>query len=252
MKVDCEGKVAIVIGGTRGIGKEAVFSLAKSGAKIILTGRSKSNAEIVVKEAKEMGLDVCSSIFDVANIEETKSAIDKVVEEHGKIDILIANAGINPFFKRAEHVTVEDWDMMMSINLRGLFFAIQSAAKHMFKQGKGSIVSISSVTSVVGTPRGLPYVATKGGMDSMTRTLAVEWADRGIRVNGVAPGYIETDLTEGLRDNESLSQMMQTKMPLGRFGKTEEIANMILFLASDASSYITGQTYLVDGGFAAQ
>lgn len=251
MELNCNGKVAIVIGGTRGIGKEAAFSLAKSGAKVIITGRSQTNIDLVVSEAKDLGLNISSYAFDVADVDETKKVIDKVVEENGKLDILVANAGINPMYKRAENVTPEEWDMLMSVNLRGLFFAIQSAGKHMLKQGNGSIVSISSVTAVVGTPRGLPYVATKGGMDSMTRTLAVEWANRGVRVNAVAPGYIETDLTEGIRENKSINEMMTKKMPLGRFGKSEEIANMILFLSSDASSYITGQTYIVDGGFSA-
>lgn len=249
MELNFKGKVAMVIGGTRGIGKEIVFSLAKSGAKVIFSGRSQKNADIVVSEASQLGLDVSAAVFDVADINSTKRAIDRVVEKNGKIDILVANAGINPLFKRAENITSEEWDMLMSVNLKGIFFAIQSAGKHMLKQGSGSIVTISSVTSVVGTPRGLPYVATKGGMDSMTKTLAIEWADRGVRVNGVAPGYIETDLTEGMRSNQSLSEMVTSKVPLRRFGKTEEISNMIAFLASDASSYITGQTYIVDGGY---
>ncbi|MDN3016176.1 SDR family oxidoreductase [Paenibacillus sp. BSR1-1] len=249
MDIQLDGKVALVIGGTRGIGKESVLSLAKAGAKVIFSGRSANNANEVIAEASKLGIDVSASVFDVADIEATNSAINKVVEEYGKIDILVANAGINPIFKRAEHVTPEDWDHLMSVNLRGLFFAIQSAGKHMLKQGNGSIVSVSSVTSVKGTLRGLPYVATKGGMDSMTRTLALEWADRGVRVNGVAPGYIETDLTQGMRNHDSLNDMMLSKMPLGRYGKSEEIASMIVFLSSEASSYITGQTYIVDGGY---
>ncbi|RFU64995.1 SDR family NAD(P)-dependent oxidoreductase [Peribacillus glennii] len=249
MEINFNCKVAMVIGGTRGIGKEAALSLAKSGAKVIITGRSQKNIDLVVAEAKELGLEISSYAFDIAEVDATRTVIDKVAEENGKLDILVANAGINPMYKRAENVTPEDWDTLMAVNLRGVFFAIQSAGKHMLAQGSGSIVSISSVTAVVGTPRGLPYVATKGGMDSMTRTLAVEWADRGVRVNAVAPGYIETDLTEGIRQNQSINEMMIKKMPLGRFGKSEEIASMILFLSSDASSYITGQTYIVDGGF---
>jgi 3-oxoacyl-[acyl-carrier protein] reductase len=249
MEIKLHGKVAMVIGGTRGIGKEVVLTLGRSGAKVIFSGRSIDIANAVVAEASILGLDVSASVFDVVDIEATNRAINKVVEENGKIDILVANAGINPLFKRAENVTPEDWDHLMSVNLRGLFFVIQSAGKHMLKQGNGSIVSVSSVTSIKGTPRGLPYVATKGGMDSMTRTLAIEWADRGVRVNGVAPGYIETDLTQGMRNHDSLNDMMLSKIPLGRYGKSEEIANMILFLSSDASSYITGQTYIVDGGY---
>jgi 3-oxoacyl-[acyl-carrier protein] reductase len=140
----------------------------------------------------------------------------------------------------------------MSVNLRGLFFAVQAAGRRMLEQGLGSIVAVSSVTAQVGILRGLPYVASKGGIDSMTRTLAVEWADQGVRVNGVAPGYVETDITEGMRKNQSLSRMVTDNTPLGRFAKPEEIAGMIVYLVSDESSYVTGQTFVVDGGYAAQ
>lgn len=252
MNLRFDNKVALVVGGTRGIGKEVVFSLAKLGAKVIFTGRTKENAENLLSEAKRYNLDLKSYVFDVANINETNKVINEIVDDYGKLDILVANAGINPLFKRAEQLTANDWDMSMSINLRGLFFAIQSAGKHMLDSGQGSIVSISSATSVIGVPRGLPYVATKGGLDSMTRTLAVEWADRGVRVNGVAPGYIDTDLTQGIRDNESLNKMMESSIPLGRFGKIKEVANLILYLASDEAKYTTGQTYIIDGGLTVQ
>ncbi len=139
----------------------------------------------------------------------------------------------------------------MDVNLRGLFFAVQAGGMHTLQNGGGSIVSVSSVTASVGVTRGLPYVASKGGLDSMTRSLAIEWADRGVRVNGVAPGYIATDMTHGMRDNDALKQSLLDTVPLGRFAEPEEVAALITFLASDAESYITGQTLIADGGFAA-
>ncbi|HKB52658.1 MAG TPA: SDR family NAD(P)-dependent oxidoreductase, partial [Ramlibacter sp.] len=186
----CSGKVALVVGGTRGIGRAVTLALAEAGAQVIASGRSLDGAQAVADQAAAAnGAHVHPIAFDVSGPHASEQAVLEVVRRFGRIDVLVANAGINPYYVRAEKVTPAIWDEIMGVNLRGLFFCVQAAGMHMLEQGRGSIVSISSVTATVGVARGLPYVASKGGVDAMTRALSIEWADRGVRVNGVAPGY---------------------------------------------------------------
>lgn len=247
---DCRGKVALVAGGTRGIGRASVLALADAGATVIAAGRSIEAAEAVAAEACALGVDAVGILLDVADPTASQHAVDQVVARCGKLDILIANAGISPYWDRAENITPQMWDEVMNVNLRGAFFVVQAAGRQMLTQKAGSIVSISSVTAVYGVSRGLPYVASKGGMDSMTRSLAVEWAPY-VRVNGVAPGFVSTEMTHGMRQNEGLKQSVIDLGLLGRLAEPEEIAPTIVLLASDAGSFITGQTFIVDGGMAA-
>lgn len=248
----CDGKVALVVGGTRGIGRAVVLALAKAGAQVVASGRSLDRAQAVAAEAAATNdAQVHPMAFDVGDPQATARAVQEVVERFGRIDVLVANAGINPYYLRAEKITPAVWDEIMGVNLRGLFFCVQAAALHMLEQRRGSIVSLSSVTATVALARGLPYIASKGGLDAMTRGLAVEWADRGVRVNGVAPGYVATDLTSGMRDNPGITGSLVQSIPMARFAEPEEIAGIVTYLASDASSFVTGQTFTVDGGFAA-
>jgi 3-oxoacyl-[acyl-carrier protein] reductase len=250
LSATCAGKIAVVIGGTRGLGRATSLALAAAGAHVVPTGRTSEAVDAIAAEIREQGGAATPQAFDVADPDASTIAMNSVVAAHGRIDVLVANAGISPYFSRAEKVTPEMWDTLINVNLRGLFFAVTAGARPMLERGEGgSIVLVSSTTSLHGITRGVPYIAAKGGLDALTRSLAVEWADRGIRVNAVAPGYIETDMTEGLRHNEGLRRMLEDKIPMRRFARPEEVASTICYLASDASSYVTGRHFLVDGGF---
>lgn len=249
--MDCTGKTVLVAGGTRGLGKSVVLGLAKAGANVIPAGRFLENAEAVAREAAALGANALPVRLDVAEPESSQEAVDHALRQFGRLDGYVANAGINPYWTKAEKITPEMWDEVNRVNLRGLFFGMQAASVPMVRQGSGSIVSVSSVTAQMGVMRGLPYVATKGGLDAMTRNLAIEWASHGVRVNGVAPGFVSTDMTKGLRDNAALSESLTSNIPLGRLAEPQEVATAIIYLISDASSYITGQTLVVDGGLSA-
>ncbi len=246
--LDLSGKVAVVTGGGRGIGFAIASHMAGNGAKLVIAGRSEATLKAAVDALGE-GTSYC--IADVAQ-EEGVEALARFVEgRYGAVDILVNNAGSNPYYKRVEDTSLEEWSAVVDVNLTGVFLCTRAFGKPMLARGKGSIINITSIAATSGLARTAAYGAAKAGVESMTRSLARDWAKRGVRVNCVAPGYVETDLTAGIAANERLADSIKERTPLGRLALPEEVVGAVAFLASDAASYVNGATIKVDGGWTA-
>jgi 3-oxoacyl-[acyl-carrier protein] reductase len=241
-----KGEVALVTGGSRGIGKACSLALAKAGAEVVVNYVSNAKAaEETAEEIRRAGGMATVSQFDVGNPEQMQSAIEAILKEKKKISILVNNAGITRDGLMMRY-SVEDWDSVLATNLRGAFLASQAVLRPMMKERKGSIIHISSIVGITGNAGQAAYCAAKAGLIGLAKSMARELAPRNIRVNAVAPGFIETDMTHELTP-EQKETFLKT-IPLGRMGKPEEIAEAVVYLASPASQYITGQTLVVDGG----
>lgn len=241
-----EGKVALVTGASRGIGKAIALMLAENGADIAVNfAGSTAAAEVVAAEIEKMGRKAILVQGDVSKTEVCAEMVEKVVKELGHIDILVNNAGItrDTLLLRMKE---EDWDAVLNTNLKGVFNCTKAAVKYMAKQRSGSIVNISSVVALMGNAGQANYAAAKAGILGFTRSVAKEMAARGIRVNAVTPGFIKTDMTSVL--SEKVVAAMEASIPLARLGEPEDIAKAVLFFVSDNAAYITGQTLHVDGG----
>ena len=239
-----QDKVAIVTGASRGIGKATALALATQGARVVVNyARNSEAADAVVAEITSAGGEAIAISADVSQADAVDEMVKQTKEKFGTIDILVNNAGItrDTLLLRMKP---EDWQAVINLNLTGVFLCCKAVSKLMLKQKSGRIINISSVAGVMGNPGQANYSAAKAGVIGLTKTLAKEFASRNVTVNAVAPGFIETDMTEGLQAEEILKAI-----PLHRYGKPEEIADMICFLAgSTASNYITGQVFNVDGG----
>lgn len=241
-----KGKTAIVTGGARGIGKAIALKLASEGANIVLNYRSSvSLVEDVVKEIEAMGVKVVAVQADVSVHSDAERLIKAAVENFGTLDILVNNAGITKdgLIMRMKE---EDFDNVIDVNLKGAFNTIKFAASVMLKQKSGKIVNLSSVVGVMGNAGQANYAASKAGLIGLTKSVAKELAPRGITVNAIAPGFIESDMTEILTDK--VKDMMKAVIPLKKFGKADDVAELVAFLASDKANYITGQVLNIDGG----
>ncbi|AAD36790.1 short-chain dehydrogenase [Thermotoga maritima MSB8] len=240
-----EGKVCLITGAASGIGKATTLLFAQEGATVIAGDISKENLDSLVKEAEGLPGKVDPYVLNVTDRDQIKEVVEKVVQKYGRIDVLVNNAGItrDALLVRMKE---EDWDAVINVNLKGVFNVTQMVVPYMIKQRNGSIVNVSSVVGIYGNPGQTNYAASKAGVIGMTKTWAKELAGRNIRVNAVAPGFIETPMTEKLP--EKARETALSRIPLGRFGKPEEVAQVILFLASDESSYVTGQVIGIDGG----
>lgn len=241
-----DSKVALVTGGSRGIGRATAVALAKAGAKVVINyAGNTAAAQATLEEIAALGGQAAAIQADVADGSAVEAMVKKALESFGRIDILVNNAGVtrdNLLLRMKE----EEWDSVMNTNLKGIFHCTKQISRVMIKQKCGKIINMTSVVGVMGNAGQSNYAAAKAGVIGFTKSMAKELASRGITVNAVAPGFIATDMTSGL--SEEVKGQMANGIPLGRFGIPEDVAAAVVFLASDAANYITGQTLHVDGG----
>jgi NAD(P)-dependent dehydrogenase (short-subunit alcohol dehydrogenase family) len=251
---ELKNKIALVTGARRGMGRTHALALAKQGAQVVVTDVDANECVPVVEEIKSQGGEALCFKMDVSNKAEVDGVFDEVIKQFGRLDILVNNAGIY-FPKPALELTEEEWDRTIDINLKGEFLCAQRAAKEMAKNKWGRIINITSIASGgvgIGIAGGAHYTASKGGIIGMTETLAVELAPLGILVNAIAPGAIDTPMSRSRRmTKEQFQAFLDANVPLKRIGKPEEVSALVVFLASEEASYITGATFYVDGGWLA-
>ena len=247
IRTNLTGKVALVTGSARGLGKVIATSLAVDGAKVVLNDIDEEALKKTYEELKNYGLNVYSFKADVSKWSEVKAMVDEIIRLLGKIDILINNAGIVGPFKEVYEITEEEWDRVISVNVKGSFLVTKAVVPYMIKQRYGRIIFISSVAGVEGNAKMSPYCASKAALIGLAKALAEELASYGIRVNAVAPALIEgTSLTEGMPKEQK--EFLAQKIPIGRLIRPEEVADLVKFLVSDAADPITGYVYLIAGG----
>lgn len=241
------GQVAFVTGGGRGIGKVFCKALAEAGAKVAVIDIDLETAQQTAEEIKQHGGDAIAVQADVTKAEDVSRAVETTVNHYGRIDICVNNAGIC-IHENAENMTDEQWDAVMDVNLKGVFYCCREVAKVMIKQGGGKIINVASMSAmVVNRPQNqVAYNASKAGVVMLTKSLAVEWAQHGIRVNAISPGYTLTEMT---RKVSHMFPIWEPMIPMGRLCEPEELRGALLFLASNASSYVTGHNLVVDGGY---
>ena len=245
---DLTGRAAIVTGGSRGLGREMAEGLAEAGASLMLCARREEWLKPTLEEFRARGFRAEGMLCDVANQEQVQSVVDKTVEAFGKVDILVNNAGVS-WGERPERMPLDKWRMVLDVNLTGAFLFAQAAGREMLKREYGRVINVSSVSGLqasVDGPHYVGYAASKAGLFGLTRELAATWGRQGVRVNAIAPGFFHSRLTEGIIERAEAS--IKARAPLPRVGREGELKGVAVFLASDASNYITGQTIVVDGG----
>lgn len=243
-----DGKVAIVTGAGKagkGIGQATAMALAKAGARIVVASRTEANAETVAEEIRAAGGEALALGVDVSDAEQVEKMVSSTLAHFGRVDILVNNAGVTRDTLMMR-MSEDAWDTVLDTNLKGAFLCTKAVARPMMKQRSGAIINMTSIMGIAGNAGQANYAASKAGLIGLTKSAAKELASRGIRVNAVAPGWIETAMTAEL--GEDFKEQMLPRIPLARLGQPEDVANAVLFLSSDAAAYITGQTLTVDGG----
>ncbi|MHB9288900.1 SDR family NAD(P)-dependent oxidoreductase [Halobacteriales archaeon Cl-PHB] len=245
-----DDEVAIVTGGSRGIGEAVAVGLAEAGADVVPVARSEDALEATADRIEAAGGDALAIPLDVTDEAAVQACFDEVEETFGGVDVLVNNAGVNPYFGDSQDIDVDTWEHIFDVNVTGAFTCAREFGRR-FDGNDGAIVNVASVGGVVALPYQTPYTASKHALAGMTKSLAVEWAPT-IRVNALAPGYVKTEFTEGVRENESIRTDLLESIPADRFAEPEEVAASAVYLASDAAAYVTGAVHLADGGMAAQ
>lgn len=247
---DLRGKSALVTGSTRGLGEVAAKALAKAGADVAVCGRTEADLKRVSGEIKALGREAAGFHMDVTSKASVVQAVDEILNRFGKIDILVNNAGVNHRVEVLDYPE-EKWDLVINTNLKGYFLVSQAVVPQMIERGYGKVIHISSIFGCVALPAQLAYAASKGGVDQITKVMALEWAKKGVRVNAIAPTYFETEFVKQIRNDPERFRFINERTPMGRWGQPEELEGIVIFLATPASDFITGQTIYIDGGWTA-
>ncbi len=243
--------MAIVTGASRGLGRSMAMALAEVGANIVLAGRTKETLEATSKEIADFGVKTLPVVADITRTEEAEAVVARALEKFGKIDILVNNVGTY-IGKPIVESTLEDWHNLINTNLTSTYICSRAVGKYMIERQRGKVINMAAALGALGANNAAAYCASKGGVIQLTRALAVEWAKYNINVNAIAPGTMETEITKTMLEDPAVRKAVTGKIPLKRIGQPSDLAGVVIFLASQASDYVTGQTIFVDGGFSIQ
>ena len=251
-KMRLDGYTALVTGAGKGLGRSIAIGLAQAGANLALLSRTEKDLDVVAREVRQEGVEAMSVVADATDANQITNAVEQVVKRFGRLDVLVHSAGSSQPKKPVLELSNEEWSRLIGANLDSTFFVCKAVGKVMIAQGRGSIINIASVAGQRGRPGNAAYSAAKAGVINFSRALAMEWATHGVRVNTLAPGRFLTPLTEAEMSDPQKHEEWIKKVPLGRLGKPEEVREIVVWLASEASSFVTGSTLVIDGGITLQ
>jgi len=247
-KFSLKGKVAMVTGSSKGLGEAAAMAMAKAGADIAICGRNREDIDKVVDKVNATGSRAAGFVLEVTSTETVQKGVAAILDHFGRVDILLNNAGTNYRVPVLEYPE-EEWDRVINTNLKGYYLVAKAVVPRMIENGYGKVINMSSILGRIGIINQLAYASAKGGVEQMTKIMAIEWAKLGVRVNAIAPTYFETDMVKQIRNDKERFDFINTRTPMGRWGHLEEIEGIVVFLASPASDFITGQSIAIDGGW---